>query len=481
MILRLPARLSLLTQAALAAVVAGALLALPGQAAKADIFTVSDVPLDATADSVTAARERAMAEGQVKAVQKLWERLVAPEARPMIPPLSAAELGDYYIQNLQVSGEQTSTNRYIADLTVQFRPNQIRQFLRSNNIPYTETRSQPVLVLPLYGAAGSATLWQGDNPWLGAWQRLDSGNDLVPVVAPLGDLEDLTGIDAGRAAAGDAQALSAMAERYGAGDVLVSRAQLTGDPAAGTAGLQIATQRYPDGRGPGQGTSDSLTQQPGESLPELLERGAARVAQSLQGSWLAQNQLRYDQQSQLQASVPVSSLDELVEVQRRLGQVAAVRDHYTLSVTRTAAEVGLVYYGDPMQLQRALSQVELALEQTGPARAGQPGWQIRLTRAALEIDSAPLGGDGSLETLPATQPQPGPQPGTPAQPAPEGGASGGAATGGAATGGGATGGGASTVRPLTDAGGRPVQVPAQAPGQAPAQAPGQAPGQAPAQ
>lgn len=441
MILRLFARLSAVLLMALLVLPAGAALS----SARADLFTVSDVRLDATAESVTAARDRAMAEGQVEAVEKLWSRLVAPDARSMIPPLSASELSDYYIQSMRVSGEQTSTNRYIADLTVQFRADQIRQFLRSNGVPYAETRSRPMLVLPLYGQAGAATLWDGDNPWLGAWQQFDSQNQLVPVVAPLGDLEDLTGVDAARAEAGDSQALAVMAERYGASDVLVSRASMSGDPAAGNAHLDIATARYPGAQGPAQTSRDSVAQQPGEGLQALLTRAARQVTGTLQGSWLNQNQLRYDQQAQLEAVVPVNSLDELVEVQRRLGQLAAVRDLYTLAVTRTAAEIGLVYYGDPAQLQRALSQVDLALEQTGVAMPGQPAWQIRLTRAALEIDQAPLGGDGSLEVLPGN---------LPAQPLPETGQETAPPAGGA-------GGAVSTVRPLTDAGGRPVQVPAQ--------------------
>lgn len=448
MILRPFARLSVLALAAM--------LALLPLAARADIFTVTDVHLDATADSVTAARDEAMAQGQVAAVQKLWERLVAPESRALIPPLSASELSDYYIQSLRVSGEQTSTNRYIADLTVQFRPEQIRQFLRTNNVPYAETQSQPVLVLPIYGPAGSAVLWADSNPWLSAWQQYGSDHDLVPVVSPLGDLEDISGIDAAKAEAGDSSALSAMAARYGADDVLVSRAALNGDPAAGNATLQITSQRYLDAQGTGRSMTTSVSQEAGQDLPDMMQVAVARVSRDLQGDWLSRNQLRYDQQAQLEAVVPVNSLDELVEVQRRLGEIAAVRDYYTLSVSRTAAEIGLVYYGDPIQLQRALAQFDLSLEQIGAPTQGQPGWQIRLTRAALEIDSAPLGGDGSLETLPQYEPaQPEAPQGSPAPGSiPPSGATPQAAPG-------ATSGSGSTVRPLTDASGRPVQVPAE--------------------
>lgn len=414
-----------------------ALIALPAET-RADIFTVRDVRVDATADSVTAAREQGMAEGQVRAVEQLWDRLVAPEQRPLVPPLSASELSSYYIQNMSVSGERTSTSRYIANLTVQFRPDQVRQFLRSNGIAYAETRSRPVLVLPLYGPQGSAVLWAGENPWLAAWQRHNSADDLVPLVAPLGDLADLTTVDGERASSGDAEALAAMAERYGAGDVLVSRAEASGDPVLGTASVLVTSRRYLDVHAPagqtpagqtaaGQATSpgmappgtapttsagmapvelgvERLSQQPDEELDGLLARAASAVSRQIQSEWLGQNQLRFDQEAQLQASVPVGTLGELVEVQRRLSRVAAVRDHYTLSVTRSAAEIGLVYYGDPLQLQRALSQVDLALEQRPTVMPGEPAWQLRLTRAALEIDSAPLGGSGSLtmEELPET-------------------------------------------------------------------------------
>lgn len=430
-----------------------ALIALPAET-RADIFTVRDVRVDATAESVAAAREQGMAEGQVRAVEQLWDRLVAPEQRPLVPPLSASELSSYYIQNMSVSGERTSTSRYIANLTVQFRPDQVRQFLRSNGIAYAETRSRPVLVLPLYGPQGSAVLWAGENPWLAAWQRHNSADDLVPVVAPLGDLADLTTVDGERATSGDVEAMAAMAERYGAGDVLVSRAEASGDPVLGTASVVVTSRRYPDvhaqggatlaGQTPagqalagqalaGQAASprvtspgmaspgmapvelgvERLSQQPGEELDALFARAAAAVSRQIQAEWLRQNQLRFDQEAQLQAKVPVGTLGELVEVQRRLSRVAAVRDHYTLSVTRSAAEIGLVYYGDPLQLQRALSQVDLALEQRPTVMPGEPAWQLRLTRSALEIDSAPLGGSGSLtmEELPEADANAAPGPG----------------------------------------------------------------------
>ena len=67
--------------------------------------------------------------------------------------------------------------------------------------------------------------------------------------------------------------------------------------------------------------------------------------------------------STLSVSVPITSLRDWVEVQRRLSGIPAVQRAEVRALARTEGQLDLVYYGDAGQLQQALAQRQLSLLQ----------------------------------------------------------------------------------------------------------------------
>jgi hypothetical protein len=65
-----------------------------GQAAKADVevYKVSGIQVDATADTATSAREAALAQGHREAYQRLMARLVLEEDRAYVPNLGQRDI-----------------------------------------------------------------------------------------------------------------------------------------------------------------------------------------------------------------------------------------------------------------------------------------------------------------------------------------------------------------------------------------------------
>jgi hypothetical protein len=159
-------------------------------AADDDLFTVRAVAVDATADTARLARDRAIAEGRRAAFQRLVERLVpASRARAVTAPTDA-EL-ERMVIGFEVADERTSSVRWLADLTVAFDPAAVRARLRAAGVPFAETRSLPVLVIPLYDTGGETVLWREPNPWRNAWYELAPQGGLVPFVGPYGDVSDI--------------------------------------------------------------------------------------------------------------------------------------------------------------------------------------------------------------------------------------------------------------------------------------------------
>jgi len=330
------------------------------QAQGADIFTVRDVPVDETAATAADARQAALAVGQRRAFRRLMERLVPEDQQERIPAVDSTAL-QYYVQDFSVNNERTSTVRYLADLTFRFNGDEVRSFLRNAGVGFAETRSKPVVVLPVFSTPGTdATLWLADNPWRDVWALKPGDDGLVPLIVPIGDLDDLAAIDAPRALSGDRESLKAIAERYGADDVLVSAATLTGDPQDGSAVLQVVTRRYQEGAA-SVTLRDKLVQVTGEPYDGFLKRAADRIDDAVQEAWKQQYVLQFGNQRSILVYVPLTGLDDWLTVRKRLDGVAAIQQTGLTTLSRKEAQLEITFVGDEQRLSRALAQRDLFL------------------------------------------------------------------------------------------------------------------------
>ena len=340
-----------------------AVLVWPGAlAAQAPLYTVENVEVDTTADSATAAREQGLDSAHVTAFNRMVERLVLRSELNRVPDMTADRIANL-LRDFEVFDERTSDVRYLAEVTFRFRPDGIRQFLKDNDIPFAETRSKPVVVLPVWGQGEDAVLWDNPNPWREAWADRAEQTGLVPLTVPLGDLGDIRAVSARQALNGDRAALKAIAERYGAADVLVTQGRLAGDPEAFTGSMQVVTSRI--GTPEMERTLvDNVQQQRDEPLAEMLARAADRVARDVEETWKRANLLDFDQRNRLQVEVPIDGLERWVTVRERLDRVARIESFAVSAMTRTLARLEIAYYGERRQLALALQQNDLVLERT---------------------------------------------------------------------------------------------------------------------
>src|SRR5262249_29147546 len=141
------------------------------------------------------------------------------------------------------------STHYIARITYSFKPPSIRNLLRSAGVPFSETRSRPVLVLPIYESPGQVVLFEEPNPWKAAWTRHDLSAELVPVVLPSSDLEASRAIPAAQAKAAAWSDVAGLAQKYGVDRVIIS------DASAGASGALTVKTRIVSA------SEDSVSQQ----------------------------------------------------------------------------------------------------------------------------------------------------------------------------------------------------------------------------
>ncbi|MFO1057667.1 MAG: DUF2066 domain-containing protein [Dongiaceae bacterium] len=352
-------------------------LLLPAAAqAQSDLFEVRDVPVDVTAKSAAEARDQAVVQGQRKAWDMLIGRLVSSEDAGRLPTPSDAQLTDM-VKSFEVEEEHVSDVRYIGKLAFSFRESPVRDLLGGGQVHYAETVSKPILVVPVLTVDGKSELWEEGNGWRAAWSARSSGGDLVPLLVPLGDAQDLAAIDAGQALAGDTARLLPLAEHYKAPDALVAEAQLLD----GGKRLVVTGHRY--GTGGNTATYQATATGDGQSLDALFAQGAQRLAEQVQASWKQQNLVTGGAEQTLAVRVPLTGLDNWVEVRRRLSQVATIKRSEVTYLSRQEARLNLVFFGDPAQLAQAVAQRDLSLSQA------PDGWVLAGGGAAAAPAPAP--------------------------------------------------------------------------------------------
>jgi len=329
----------------------------------ANPYEVKGVAVDVTAETASAARAQALREGQQRAMTILLERMTLKSDYPRLPALSPEEITEY-MQDFSVAEEKTSAVRYLAKLNYRFRPGEVRELLRAFNIPFAETPSKPVLVLPVLRRAGALLLWDDPNPWRAAWQQRSSQLSLVPTVLPLGDLADVAAIGVDQAVSGDQQRLQAMAKRYEAGSVAVAFASIRHDPARSLWVLDVTLTRYNLTIDP-QTTVVTYVSEFGETADSLLARAAKLVTSLIEDNWKRDNLLSSSHQEAIAVRIPITDLRDWLDMKTRVHSVAVVRETELVQLSRAEAQVILHYIGDIGQLIIALEQADLALRGEG--------------------------------------------------------------------------------------------------------------------
>lgn len=383
-------------------------------AAGDDVFVVPRVTVQAQADNATAAKSIAQRQGRRKAIELLLRRLTMEDDWPYLPrvggdavspdgPGAASRtvipLSDQTLEDLEsgfeVYNEKSSATTYRAFITYRFKPASVRRLLREAGIPYSEAQTRTALVLPVLQTENGLYLWEQNNPWMAAWKVRPYNNELTPMTAPLGDLEDSAVISARQALALNSSALSRMAERYSVSQVIVAHAYLqqAGDQhklrvrlingfresaeleneedilnrvnANGAEGFGGALQGPATNNFNPAKVGDVLAEawfnRPSGNFPALAEEAIEVVIAKHAKPWKEQTLIDHTEAALLEASAYFRSLDDWAKIRAALISTPLVGSVQVRSLSRYGAEMLVRAYGDPDKLIVAMEAQGLVL------------------------------------------------------------------------------------------------------------------------
>lgn len=384
-------------------VVAGLLLVLSGTgtlfAQTGNAYSAPPVAIEATAESPAQARQKAIDSNLGRSLRGLLESLTVAGDHARLPNVTNT-MADAISLDYSLDNERTTSNKYMAEMTVRFDAREVDNLLLSYGLGHTRPRREPVLILPVYKRAdgdSAAFLWEQDtNPWLAAWNNAgDLNSGLVPIVLPLGDIEDISLLTAGAAATSveggqDAlpQALK-IGARNGAPDVLIVQATGTAET-----GLKVTVQ--------GAGVFNTLPEMTIDRNPKAFDEAVMRLRAAIDASWKNQGLagatnapwtntgtdlppgwqhgagLDGSQYGDPTYQTPVDpwgrsrpmvilarfqGLDQWIDINRRLQGLPGVTEMKIQAITRDQAQLGLTFGGDVNALVGALAGRGLKLTQ----------------------------------------------------------------------------------------------------------------------
>lgn len=328
------------------------------QAATEDVFRIVDVAADATAQAAAEARELAIRDAQREALTRLLDRLTLIEDREQLPYLDDAKIGGL-VSGLSFDKERYSSKRYLADFTISFDPEAVRDLLRVTGTSFSETQARNVVLLPIFREGETDVLWERNNPWRDAWRATDWRGNLLPFVIPQGKLSDIAAISVRQAVARKPKRLNAIGARYGTSEVLLARAALGYDARAERETLEIDLVRT--GLAGEQVSALSLMSREGEARSDFLVRATKSVAETLTDVWKRQTLVEFTQQRTLMARAPLGSLSDWLELRRVLESESRIRKFNIESLSTDEVVLTIHYLGAPSQLAVALAQKDIEL------------------------------------------------------------------------------------------------------------------------
>ncbi len=334
------------------------------------LFEVRDVAIDATADNPVKARQTGLAEGRRAALDRLLDRLVPKAAKSGLRRLSDAEIGGL-VETYALDGEKSSSTQYLATFNVLFSELAVRRLLKSERVPFSESRAKPVLILPVLVSEDTAILFDGQNDWLTAWgARNDDAYGLVPMFLPLGDLRDITTMSASAALAADKQAMGALAERYGVDRLFIARA-IPGETGSGKTLRAVGTLYEDDEQDSVEVTVNGNAD---ASNAALYDQAAALLAESLIDKWKDATALRFNEGEAISVAVTITNPGQWAKIRRALAAEPSLSRLTILSLTQDRAELELEFTGGVDGLRAALAQRDLNLFVDDKG-----GWQLALS------------------------------------------------------------------------------------------------------
>lgn len=336
------------------------------------IFAVQGVAVDVTDTDADLAKNKALIEAQMIAFRTLAERLGNQSIVESVAKYDEKQVLPF-LKSLSIEEESISPGRYKGKLTVRFLPNRIRSLYANFGVKVGGEQGPAFLVLPVWTGPNGQVIWE-DNPWRQAWIDLRAEQSLVPIIVPLGDLDDSEMISVSDVLSEDQVKLEAIRRRYDVKKVIIAfaepaengavHARMSGDSPLG----KLSFDKIYDGESGRVEESAALAAQRFHGvMVEKFKSGQSKVAAQ---AGEQKRQSDANARKTISVRVPFAGPSEWNGLRSRILATPGVTGLDVSSLAADGAVVSLSFVGTPEDMQNSMQSSGLNMSRAGG------GWLI---------------------------------------------------------------------------------------------------------
>jgi hypothetical protein len=334
------------------------------------VFAVQGVEVDATDRDAAAAKEKALVEVQMKAIVLLAQKLGSPEMAAEIAKLEPKAVMPL-LKSLSIERESTAPGRYIGAFTVRFQPAKIKSLFSSYGVKVAGEQASPILLIPVWKTAQGLVLWD-DNTWLKAWRGLKLEQDVVPIIIPLGDAEDIARMTPEDVAKLDPVKLEAIRRRYDVKTMLVATAEAVegnGIHAIMTGASDLGKITFDKVYTAEEGTLEASAALAATRFHQVM---VEKFRSDRQKAVAAANAAKANRSQSIPVAVPFAGPAEWNGLRARILSTPGVIGVDVSTLAADGAVIRLMFVGELEQMQNSIQATGLQLSQVGGSWVIQP-------------------------------------------------------------------------------------------------------------
>jgi len=309
---------------------------------KANLYRVENVAVSAESTSALAAKDAALASGQLTAFNRLVARL-APQSFSSLPQLSAEEVLPYVV-GVSIENEKTTATKYMGSIAVEFNPSAVKKFLQTENVTYLKAQPPTLLVIPEYVKDGVVLTLESESPLYAALKNKGSFAPFYQAVVPAGTEDEIALTHQGVAFAAD------LLPRYQKERLMILRLEHEGDDF-----WQISSSFYPEKNMQHQKVVKRFKFSSGDSSLAAAQMADA-VFKSMEASWRTDTMSSLADDQTLYLRIRVNSLSDWLVVENEM-KAWSFFEQYTLKgLFLPQILVEATYKGDLETIQQKLQE-----------------------------------------------------------------------------------------------------------------------------
>lgn len=275
--------------------------------AKANLYTADMISVSAEANSAVEARDLALNHAVSEAFPMMMQRVALSDTSHV--QATPAEMSAL-VQGVSIANEKTTPTKYMADVTVQFKPKEVQDFFNRHGVLYITKEPPKYLFIPIFIEGNKAVIFDEQSPLYQAMKKGISGGSIYEFVTPLGDEEDIKTVTLDMLNSGDLTDLNALLIRYRTDYALPVRVTKTGNI------YKVQAKSYP------QNTSGAdvlfAVSSNAANIPAVMTQILKKTAGELEKKWRQNQTALTDQRGEMTVIIPINGLSEWVAIEKQI-------------------------------------------------------------------------------------------------------------------------------------------------------------------